>query len=196
MVSFKVYVEGGGNSKVLRSTCRRGFRSFIEKAGLTGGMPRIIACGNRENAYRMFNTAIAQRDEKALLLVDAEGAVSGVGVWQHLKDSDGWEQPKPAIDLQCHLMVQVMESWFLADRQALQHYYGQGYRSEALPPEQAIEQIPKREVLKGLQQASIHTKKGRYSKSEHSFEILAKLDPHKVRTNSFHADRLLRVLQS
>ena len=48
MVTVRLYVEGGGDSKKLRVQCRRGFRKFVEKAGLKGRMPRIVACGGRQ----------------------------------------------------------------------------------------------------------------------------------------------------
>jgi hypothetical protein len=35
-VSVKLYVEDGGNSKALRRACAKGFRTFIDKAGLVG----------------------------------------------------------------------------------------------------------------------------------------------------------------
>ena len=93
-------------------------------------------------------------------------------------------------------MVQVMESWFLADREALEAFYGQGYRSNALPPEQNVEQIPKQDVFKGLDQAARDTSKGNYSKGKHGFEILEMLDPAKVRKASPYADRFIKALSS
>ena len=50
MVELHLYVEGGGDSKVLRTACRRGFSEFLAKAGLQGHMPRIVACGGRSQA--------------------------------------------------------------------------------------------------------------------------------------------------
>ena len=150
---------------MLKTACRKGFRTFVEKAGLTGSMPGIVACGSRRNAYEKFETAQAQKDKSALLLVDAEGPVTAKGAWQHLKERDGWDRPQGAKDSHGHLMVQVMESWFLADREALEEFYGQGYRSNALPPEQNVEQIPKQDVFKGLDQAARNTGKRGYKKA-------------------------------
>jgi len=59
VVTVRLYVEGGGDSKELKTHCRRGFRKFIEKAGLQGRMPRIVACGGRQRAYDSFATALA-----------------------------------------------------------------------------------------------------------------------------------------
>ena len=56
-----------------------------------------------------------------LLLVDSEGPVAaGQTSWQHLKARDNWDKPRPVSDDQAFLMVEVMETWFIADR----HYYG------------------------------------------------------------------------
>ena len=194
MVSIRLYVEGGGDSKTLKTACRKGFRSFIENAGLSGSLPRIVACGSRQNAYESFKTAHAHRDETVLLLVDAEGPVTSDGTWQHLRARDGWNRPDGATEEQCHLMVEVMESWFLADREALEAFYGQGYRSNALSPSQDVEQIPKGDVLDGLVQATRVSTKGRYDKGAHSFKILEKLDPAKVREAAPHGNRFISTL--
>lgn len=191
MVSIKLCVEGGGDSKILRTACREGFRTFIEKAGLAGMMPRIVACGGRDNAYNDF--VIAHQQGNAMLLVDAEEPVNEAG-WRHLNNRDGWPRPDGATDDQCHLMVEIMESWFLADREALEEFYGQGYRGNALPQNPQVEQIAKQDVLNGLDGAARETSKRRYDKGSHSFGILAKLDPEKVRNASPHAKRFIEAL--
>ena len=99
-----------------------------------------------------------------MLLLDAERAVGETGPWQHLKDRDGWDRPDGATDDQCHLMVQAMESWFLADRTALEKYYGQDFQETALPSNPQIEQVSKNDVLGGFRQATRGTTKGRYDK--------------------------------
>ena len=91
-------------------------------------------------------------------------------------------------------MVQVMESWFLADVDALEAFYGRGFHKQALPRNPNVEQVPKQDVLRGLAQAASGTRKGSYGKSSHSFGILAELDPAKVRNASLHAERFLSAL--
>ena len=195
MVSIKLYVEGGSDSKTLRTACREGFGTFIEKAGLSGRMPRIVACGGRDKAYDKFKIAHANQDGISLLLVDAERPVDQAGAWEHLQGApDEWPRPVGATDDQCHLMVQIMESWFLADRDALQEFYGQGYRGNALPQNPQIERVAKDDVLNGLDRAARDTSKREYKKVPHSFEILAKLDPEKVQNASPHAKRFVEAL--
>jgi len=61
----KLFVEGGGDSNSLKTECRRGFTSFISKAGITR-KPRIVACGSRRNAYESFCTEIANGGDALL----------------------------------------------------------------------------------------------------------------------------------
>ena len=192
MVTTKLCVEGGGN-KTLNRECRRGFGKFVEKAGAAGKMPQIVACGSRENAYDSFKTVLATGCA-AILLVDAEEQVTAQGPWQHLKTRDNWDRPSSATDDQCHLMVQAMESWFLADVDTLESFYGQGFRPQDLPKNPEIEKVSKQDVLIRLAQATHNTQKGSYKKGMHSFEILEKLDPAKVSTASNHADRFMKAL--
>ena len=82
LVRVKIYVEGGPGR--LEGKCRRGFREFLEKAGLKDRMPSIIACGGRDRAYDRFCTAQrnAHTNEFIILLVDSEeGIEAGVGPW-------------------------------------------------------------------------------------------------------------------
>ncbi len=93
-------------------------------------------------------------------------------------------------------MVQVMESWFLADRRVLADYYGQGFTAGSLPGQPNIELISKQDVFRALKQASKNTKtKGEYHKTKHGFDLLELIDPNLVRAASGHAERLVIVLQ-
>ena len=195
-MSATIYVEGGGNYKDLKISCRQGFRKFFEKAGLADSrrMPTIVPCGGRQNAYNRFRGALSKGNRDAILLVDSEGPVTALSPWLHLKARDNWDRPNGATEEQCHLMVQVMETWFLADREALQTHYGQGFRAPALPQNPNIEDISKDDVLAGLNRAARDTGKGAYNKSSDSFTILEKLDPAKVRQRSGYADQLILAL--
>ena len=95
-MKVKVYVEGGGDGKDLRTRCRMGFSSFFEKANLAGRMPKVISCGARQNALEKFRVALmARKDEEFIvLLVDSEDPVGyGTGPWEHLGRRDGWRKP-------------------------------------------------------------------------------------------------------
>lgn len=195
-MSIKVYVEGGGKEKNLRYECRKGFNGFLEKAGLQGKMPQVIACGDRGKAYNYFKDAL-ENGELALLLVDSEGPVpKDISPWQYLHDNDKWNKPNEATEDQCHFMVQLMESWFLADKETLMNYYGQEFHANALSNNPNIEHISKQDVLNGLNRATKNTQKGKYNKGSHSFKILAQIDPEKVQRASPYAKRLITILKS
>ena len=178
---------------------RRGFRLFLEKAGLEGSMPRIIACGSRTMAYDRFCTAQeqARADEFIVLLVDSEeGVEEDVEPWAFLERRDRWDKPDGARDDNAHLMVQCMEAWFLADRDTLSQFFGHGFRANALPNRPDVENIPKPDLYNALRGATRDSRKGEYGKGRHSFDLLAQLDPQRVVDASPYAKRLVDTLRS
>lgn len=195
-MNVRIYVEGGGgHNKALDTECRGGFREFFRKAGMDRRMPRIVSCGARNGAYNSFRTSRehAADDEFPMLLVDSEATVSGGDALEHVRTRDGWQRPDGATPDQLHLMVQAMEAWFHAD---VEEYYGRGFRPAALSQRPEIDNIPKADLFAGLKAATrACPTKGEYSKGGHSFEILALIDPVKVRAASpLHVGRLLDVL--
>lgn len=199
-MTVKVYVEGGGDhNKALDSECRRGFSEFFRKAGLERPRtPSVVACGGRQQAYSAFLTAhaIAEPGSLKILLVDSEAPVVENDPWEHvrLRPGDGWLRPNGATQDQLHFMVQAMEAWFYADQDELQRYFRGRFHPGALSRRPDVEDIPKGDLLTGLERATRHSEKGEYSKGSHSFEILAQIDPARVRVSAKHADRLLSVL--
>jgi hypothetical protein len=211
----KLFVEGGGDSNSLRIECRAAFSSFLQKAGLRDRMPRIIACGSRNGAYGDYCAALG-KGEEAALLVDSEGPVlapqgdAGYSAdnqetwrpWHHLKNrlaqngrcADNWEKPQNAQEEDCHLMVQVMEAWFLADLDSLRKYYGQGFNENCLPQQPNIENIAKDDLFVALRNAARATQKGHYDKGRHSFQILKIVDSQKVTNKSPWAKRFVDLL--
>lgn len=194
-MKVKVYVEGGGDSASLKTRCREGFSKFFQRAGLEGRMPRVIACGSRNSAYGDFCTALrsARPGDFPVLLVDSEAAVAAIP-WEHLRARDNWDKPPGADDDQAQLMVQCMESWFLADAELLAGFFGQGFAASALPGNPNVEQVPKQQVFDTLKMATRHCRpKGEYGKAAHSFELLARLDPARIST-LVHGRRLIEML--
>lgn len=202
----KLYVEGGGTTNALRAACRQGFTSFLDNAGLSK-KPRVVACGGRKEAYDDYCTAV-KNGEDAVLLVDSETPVlpkyqEGVSgdwkPWQHLKNrvGDGWDKPPLAADVDCHLMTQCMENWFLADRIVLKKFFGQGFKEGHLPPVTSpVEAIDKSVVYDGLAKATKDCKtKSPYGKAEHSFKLLAQIDPAKVAEASPWGRRFIELLK-
>ena len=148
---------------------------------------------------KRFRIALSgvKSEEISLLLVDSEDPVKAQRdtTWQHLRSRDCWKRPNNAQDDQAHLMVQCMESWFLADVSALENYFGSGFRSKSIPKRNDIENIPKRDVFDQLNSASSDSRKGAYDKGNHSFDLLARIDPTQVTQSSPFAKRLVDTLR-
>ena len=195
---MKLFVEGGGESKALRTECREAFNTWLRIVGLKS-FPRIVASGSRNDAYNDFKTAI-KNGESAMLLVDSEAAVDAnhqLGAcdswlpWDHLQARDGWVKPVQSNDLDCHLMVQCMENWFLSDVAALSKFFGQGFKPNKVPAANpTIEAVAKAAVFDGLGIASANCKtKDAYGKGLHSFKILKLIDAKLVIANAPWAKR-------
>jgi hypothetical protein len=129
-----------------------------------------------------------------VLLVDAEAPVTVATPTVHLQRRDSWDMTG-ITDEQCHLMVEVMENWFLADVDALESFYGKGFNRNAIPPTQNVEQIAKTTVERVLADASRNTTKGKYHKIQHGTQLLAKVNPAIVRSRAPYCDHLFTVLQ-
>jgi len=91
-------------------------------------------------------------------------------------------------------MVQVMETWFLADRELLKSYFGSSFRENHLRKWPVLEEIPKPTIFEALEKATAGCPK-RYAKGKISFELLGQLDPQKVETACPHAKTLLERLK-
>lgn len=189
-----VFIEGGGSTRKQQRAARLAFTELFRNAGLAGSMPKVSACGSREQAYEDFCDALADDSSDPILLVDSEGAVRTTDAWSHLTQEDDWERPQSAGADSAHLMVQVMEAWFLADRSALAAYFGQGFRASALPQRAQIEDISKADVLRGIGEASRRTNKP-YAKGRDSFAILQRLNIDKLMDACPHAKRLIETLR-
>jgi hypothetical protein len=195
MVDVKIYIEGGGEGPLLDTLFRQAWAEFFKAAGLHGRMPRVVRGKGRQRTYDFFTTAVTTGtpDILPLLLLDSEDPVYPTAtVWEHLKRRDGWDRPPNAGEDDAFLMVQVMETWFLADRVALEKYFGS--KLKPIPQWPALEDVPKATVLAALEKATANCKK-RYAKGALSFELLSKVDPAQVEQKCPHARQLLKRLR-
>jgi hypothetical protein len=193
-----IYVEGGGNdNNRLTKECRRGFTEFFIKLGIRA---KIVACGGRSNAYRRFCIGLKhlKTNENCILLVDSEAPViNNTDVWQHVQSRTGdeWQKPIQATNEHLHFMVECMEAWFMADKEALARYYGKEFNQNALSKHANIEAISKKELENTLNRATRDTSKGKYDKGAHSFDILSTIDANKVVAQSPYAKTLCDTLK-
>lgn len=195
---IRIYIEGGGKGSDTKAAVRSGFSGFLEPARKIarerGIRWNLIACGPRRVAFDKFKSALdAHPNAWNILLVDAEAAVSQAP-WDHLQDRDGWDSGE-VTDEQCHLIVQMVEAWLVADPERLAEYYGSGFQTSALPSRPDVEEIEKKKVLSGLERATQKTTKGRYHKIQHCPDLLTRVRPEVVRRRAKHCDRLFVTLE-
>jgi len=84
-------------------------------------------------------------------------------------------------------MVQIMESWFLADARALMALFKTNFGDLGNPN---VEEIPKADVLARLNKLA----GGDYHKISHGAKLLALIDPAKVRKAAPNCDRMFSVI--
>lgn len=194
---IRIYAEGGGDDSQTRSLIRKGFSGFLKKLIAKAREKRIrwqiIACGSRNDAFSNFMNALEDHPNAFnVLLVDSEDQVDTTP-WEHLQNRDGWDS-QGINDEHCHLMVQMMESWFIADINTLKQFYGQGFQENSLPRNQKVEEINKRDLETALKRATERTSKGVYHKTRHGPKLLEQLDADKVRSIAPYCDRLFTTL--
>lgn len=198
---IRIYIEGGGDKKDQKDFIRQGFSKFftplIEKARSNKIRWNIIICGSRNNAFRDFQNALQDYPEAFnVLLIDAEAPVKKDSPWEHLKLRDNWDKPTGVDDNNCHLMIQTMEAWFIADIETLKKFYGQGFKENAIPENANVETIAKDNLEPTLKTATANTTKGEYHKIKHAYKLLELLDVTKVRQASLYCDRLFKTIIS
>ena len=87
-----------------------------------------------------------------------------------------------------------MESWFLADVEALKTYYGPDFRARRLPRNPDVEQVSKKDVERGLKAATCDTTIGEYHKTRHAPALLARIRAERVQVAAPNCKRLFDVL--
>ena len=187
-----LYIEGGGDNRRLGAEFRQGWKAFLTNACLSGRTPRVVRGGSRQQTFRRFVTALgdSQGATVPILLVDSEGPVAAAhSVWQHLHTRDHWHKPAAAGDDQAFLMVQVMETWFVADRNALQAYFGERFKANEIRQWPQLEDVPKETVFNVLEKATAGCSKP-YSKGKVASELLAQIEPDLVKGACPHAKSL------
>jgi hypothetical protein len=186
-------MEGGGDGRDTKVSLRQGMEVFLASLKQTvisaGWRWRLIPCGGREQTYRRFHDAWSDGNATiVVLLVDAERPVREEAR-RHLISYDRWDLPSDTADI-VHLMVQTMETWIVADREALADYYGQGFHAQALPRAENLEGVEKTRIATALSRATRTTRKGEYHKIRHGGALLARIRPGVVRERCPGCDRL------
>ncbi len=202
-MSVTIFAEGG-NDSASTTKLRKAFGIFFQKLMPDRETPTVLPCKGRSTTFRQFCKAIKNptQGHHYFLLVDAEAPIEqGTSAWDHLNNrpGDNWERPDEARDDQVFLMVQCMESWFLADREAVEIWYAhQNFKPLKLPPliDGSIEPIAKDRVAEGLHAATKDTQASAYHKTRHGPLLLESIEPKKVVAASVHAELMKKALRA
>lgn len=199
MSGVAIYMEGGGDGKGTRAALRQGMDALLQPLKDAARAKvlhwKLVACGARNEAFRRFRNAVSNGDNAiVVLLVDAEKPLpADRGPRQHLQSEDKWDLQFADEDM-IHLMVQAMETWIVADLDALRTYYGQNFNGNALPRAKNLEDVAKADVGRKLKQATKRTTKGPYDKIKHARDLLKRIEVEKVRERCPHCARLFNVI--
>lgn len=194
---IRVYIEGDTKQKGKNAdiSLREGFHHFfgdlIETAREKNIKFRIIMCGSKFITFKDFLNAVKVYQESFVgFLIDSDNSVDNETEKSFLqKQNSDWHWQN-VNEEQCFLMVQIMESWFLADIDALEKYYGQHFNRKALRQSKNVEKIAKSDVETGLANATRNTQKGEYHKTKHGAKLLELVSSRKVRESAPHCERL------
>ena len=190
-------MEGGGKDKNGKAMIREGMTKFLDKATASSGKFQVTCCGSRNEALGMFRTALERPNDNPdyiFLLVDSEAFVKDADdrikrPKQHLQTRDPSWDMQGMNEEQIHFMAQVMESWFIADAEALSNFYGQNFNRNAIPKNNIVEEIEKLKIEAALEESTKNTTKGKYHKIQHGAKILAIINPKVVRDKASYCDR-------
>jgi len=184
---LRIYFEG--DSK-LRSGFNEFFSTIRDAARDTRCPFHLIAAGG--TPIEDFNDALStHRDAWNVLVLDSDRAADC-----SLEELCRAKAIDPRYRDRIFWMVQIMESWFLADVDCLKQYYGSDFNKTAVAGNPRVEDVPKRDVLDRLKGATKATKPGEYHKTKHAPQILATLNPTIVRTAAPNCERLFRILDA
>ena len=154
-----LYLEGGNH-------LRPPMAQFIRRA--TGPIDlKIQPCGSGSNAVQE-----CAKDRDSLLLIDSEG--------EDLSQLIQRAESQIGATNRAFFMVQKMEAWFIADRNALRNHFGAGFRESALPQHRNVEEVSIQDIDNALRNATRECAKQRYSKGRDDVDLLNELNPDTV----------------
>jgi hypothetical protein len=190
-----VFIEGGGDTREQQVRCREAFRALFDKCGFGGRRPRLVACGGHNTAFDSFKTELRSGSAAFVaLLVDSEDPVANIDrPWDHLRARDKWVRPDGATDDQVLLMTTSMETWVVADRNAIARHLGNTGNLAKLPSSD-LENRQRQDILRALEDATRNSRT-EYVKGSVSFQYLGRVDPVVLRAQLPSFDRAIRILE-
>jgi hypothetical protein len=188
VTEIRIYYEGDG---LLREGLSAFFSEIRARANEKRCRVRFIPAKGTPD--RDFAIAIkANTTSWNVLLLDSEGPDNG-RLSRSLCARMSWVPSQ--ID-SIFWMVEMMESWFHADKEALQGFYGSGFNRKALKANPEVERIPKKDLKVGLKAATKGSSKGDYydHKTSHGQKLLGLIDPARVRGAAPNCRRMFDVI--
>ena len=201
MVTACIFLEGGASgahSKELTTRCQQAFHKLLDRMGFKGRKPKLVACGGRGAVYERFCTAQrAGTCDYVAMWIDSEEPIVNIELaWKHLDavtTVPAWERPDDANDEQVVFMTTCMETWIVADREALRSHYGTSMQESALPPLNLLERRNRHDVQESLTRATRECKNA-YAKGKQSYLIFGELDPDVLQQHLPSFGRIQRIL--
>ena len=205
-ISLKIIVEGGSKeNNTFTTEFRKAFQAFFSKGStrIENRELRLKVIPGCADPVKSFFIELKRSgdSDRVFLLLDSEKEFSADGLYgfaervRELKEQNNWKKAPDIPDDSIHFMVALMESWFIADKDALKAYYGNRFRDNQIPDAINVEVYEKQRVFNILKAATRDTQKGPYSKTNHSYRILNIINPSLVSKAAPQCKRLLEVIE-
>lgn len=196
---LRLYIEGGDSSEA-RGLLRAGFSSFLQEIAAACADARIAwnpVCAKCDGeTFKAFRNSVSTRPgvwSGVLLDSDCCPEAGAADVLEFLRKGKRWDV-SGIKSSQCHLMVVKMETWFLADPEAMEQHFGKGFDPGALPRPSNLELLPSRAIDEAISKAVRGTKREKYRKIQDAAKLLQLIRPERVRQRSVSCERLFKTL--
>ena len=192
MDKIKIYIEGAAKgNKLLNVGLRQSFQKLMQDYGIKTGLFQIIAGGSRSDISNKFKTIFPH----SIVLIDSEKEIpcdETINKWDFLCENEKWNKPEGATEDNLFFMAACMESWIVADENALQEFYGKCFQPK-LPHTIELSTVAKDSILKSLKESTKGCNKI-YNKQD-SFKILEKVAIDKITTSNSYAKEFFDFLK-
>ena len=184
----QVVIHFEGSDK-LRVGFGKLFENHRERARRNGIRFKTIAGGpNAETVKGFLRSCRLNPSDLNVLLIDSERpAPNAAEAIRALRSSSYWDASvAPKEDERINFMVQAMEAWFIADRQAMASHFGNGFRCGSLPNPQNAESTSPNGLTESIDQALRAIggrRRKKYDKVRDGARLLALIDEATVRQN-------------